>query len=122
MRPLRGGLRRRGCGPFSSRTPWEGRSLLLHGGCRAQTGVGTAFEGGLPQAAFRNETERNKIMKTCEDPFQRGALCKLCSVSEPVGGMRFCSRVVAGSSAMRAVIERASAVARTDASVVLLGE
>jgi two-component system response regulator HydG len=61
-------------------------------------------------------------MRTCENPFERGALCRLCSATEPVGGMRFCSRVVAGSPAMRAVIERASAVARTDASVVLLGE
>ena len=25
-------------------------------------------------------------MKTCDNPFQRGALCKLCSVEEPVGG------------------------------------
>ena len=61
-------------------------------------------------------------MKTCENPFERGALCKLCSASDPVAGMRFCSRVVAGSAAMRTLIERASAVARTDASVVLLGE
>jgi DNA-binding NtrC family response regulator len=76
----------------------------------------------LPQAAFRNETKRNKVLRICVDPFERGALCKLCSASEPVGGMRFCSRVVAGSPAMRALIERASAVARTDASVILLGE
>lgn len=61
-------------------------------------------------------------MKTCDNPFERGALCKLCSASDPVAGMRFCSRVVAGSAAMRALIERASAVARTDASVILLGE
>ena len=62
------------------------------------------------------------MLKTCDNPFERGALCKLCSASEPVGGMRFCSRVVAGSPAMRALIERASAVARTEASVVFLGE
>ncbi|HTO95775.1 MAG TPA: sigma-54 dependent transcriptional regulator [Myxococcales bacterium] len=61
-------------------------------------------------------------MRSCENPFERGALCRLCSASEPVLGMRFCSRVVAGSPAMRAVIERASAVARTDAPVVILGE
>ncbi len=61
-------------------------------------------------------------MRTCDNPFERGALCSVCSKSPPVNGMRFCSTVVARSPAMRDVISRAAAIAATDASVILLGE
>ncbi len=59
----------------------------------------------------------------CETPFERGGgLCRSCRLLPltPVG--RKCNRLVARSAVMQALLTKASAIANTDASVVLLGE
>jgi len=58
---------------------------------------------------------------TCETPFERGGnLCRSCSSSEP--GLKLCVKVVGGSPAMRLLLGRALAVARSGAPVVVSGE
>ncbi len=60
---------------------------------------------------------------TCETPFERGGgLCKLCRLLPESPQGRKCARLVARSPAMRQLLQRASTVANTDASVVLRGE
>ena len=59
----------------------------------------------------------------CRTPFERGSqLCSICRLAPDVPGLRRCSRLVAESAAMRALMLRAAPVAATDASVVILGE
>ena len=59
----------------------------------------------------------------CATPFERGDLCRACSLRARVeGGAARCSRMVAESPAMRRVLMRAAAMARTSAPVVLQGE
>ncbi len=61
---------------------------------------------------------------TCTTPFESGGqLCKVCRLlPELPGGGRRCSRMVAQSKPMRALLTKAATVAHTDASVVILGE
>jgi DNA-binding NtrC family response regulator len=58
----------------------------------------------------------------CVQPFDRTQLCKVCSHSAIIEGLRRCSRVVAESAAMRSVLRRVTAVAATSSSVVITGE
>ncbi len=66
--------------------------------------------------------ERNSQF-TCVTPFERGGeLCGTCSKAAPLWGARVCSRLVAESAAMRALVSRVPAVAQSQAPVVILGE
>jgi two-component system response regulator HydG len=56
----------------------------------------------------------------CEAP-PEASTCRFCSVMEPVAGGRFCERI-GGSAAMRELTQRARAVAKTDAPVIIVGE
>src|SRR6476469_3030508 len=47
--------------------------------------------------------------------------CSFCSVLEPLGGGRLCTKI-AGSAVMRELTLRAAQIARTDSTVVILGE
>ncbi|HET9553951.1 MAG TPA: sigma-54 dependent transcriptional regulator [Anaeromyxobacteraceae bacterium] len=59
----------------------------------------------------------------CRAPFDGGAeLCESCRLRQPPDGLRRCSRMVAESPAMRAVLASAAAMAASDAPIVLLGE
>jgi two-component system response regulator HydG len=59
----------------------------------------------------------------CQEPFERGArLCKVCRLDPVVEGLRRCSRVVAESPTMQAVLIRAARFAASDAPVVITGE
>lgn len=60
---------------------------------------------------------------TCLTPFESGGgLCQVCRlVAEPGVGRR-CSKLVAVSEPMRALLTKAATVAHTDASVVMRGE
>lgn len=59
----------------------------------------------------------------CSAPFDGGTrLCSLCRLSEAAPGFGKCSRMVAESPAMRALLVRAAPIASTTASVVILGE
>src|SRR5262245_32595884 len=58
----------------------------------------------------------------CDEPFERLRLCRICRFSEEVDGTRRCSRVVAESPAIRALLGQAAIVAGTDSSVVITGE
>lgn len=59
----------------------------------------------------------------CQEPFDSGPkLCAVCRLSPLIGGLRRCSRIVAESPAMRALLVRAGPVAATDAPVIILGE
>ena len=65
----------------------------------------------------------NPLAGTCDVPFESGgALCKICRLLPEVGGTRKCSRMVAQSAPMRALLTKAATVAHTDASVVIRGE
>ena len=58
---------------------------------------------------------------TCETPFERGGnLCRFCSSAEP--GLKLCVKMVANSPAMRLLLGRALAVARSNAPAVIAGE
>ena len=60
---------------------------------------------------------------SCDTPFEAGGgLCRVCRLLPETPQGRRCSRLVARSPAMRKLLERASTVANTDASVVLRGE
>ncbi|MBL8921373.1 MAG: sigma-54-dependent Fis family transcriptional regulator [Myxococcaceae bacterium] len=60
---------------------------------------------------------------SCETPFESGGqLCRVCRGNKPIGGARFCSRLVVKSAPMQALLPRMATVANTDASVVLRGE
>jgi two-component system response regulator HydG len=59
----------------------------------------------------------------CVLPFEQGArLCRICRLGPPLPGLQRCSRVVAESAAMRALMLRAAPVAASDAPVVIHGE
>jgi two-component system, NtrC family, response regulator HydG len=59
----------------------------------------------------------------CGTPFDRGELCRACSLRTRFeGGAARCSRMVAESPAMRSLLVRAAALARASAPVVLQGE
>ena len=56
-------------------------------------------------------------------PFEQGArLCRVCRLGPPVPGLRRCSRVVAESPAMRALMLKATPIATSDAPVIIYGE
>ena len=60
---------------------------------------------------------------SCETPFERGgSLCRACRLLPESPQGRKCNRLVAKSSAMRTLLEKAALVANTDASVVMRGE
>ena len=60
---------------------------------------------------------------TCETPFARGGgLCRVCRHAAVGAEGRRCSQMIAVSPAMKDLLQRASTVADTDASVVLRGE
>ena len=59
----------------------------------------------------------------CGTPFERGDLCRACNLRTRFeGGAARCSRMVAESPAMRRLLVRAAALARTSAPLVLQGE
>ncbi|HEY6910475.1 MAG TPA: sigma 54-interacting transcriptional regulator [Myxococcales bacterium] len=59
----------------------------------------------------------------CGTPFDRGDLCRACSLRTRFeGGAARCSRMVAESPLMRSLLVRAAALARASAPVVLQGE
>ncbi len=59
----------------------------------------------------------------CKEPFDRGPkLCRVCQLDPEVEGLRRCSRIVAESAAMQAVLVRAARFAASDAPVVITGE
>jgi two-component system response regulator HydG len=66
--------------------------------------------------------ERTSQAKPCAFPFQGGAVCKTCRLASPRGELLACSRMVAESEPMRAMLARVPAIAATDASIVILGE
>ncbi len=63
------------------------------------------------------------VQTRCETPFERGPqLCSHCRTGTGEPGLRRCSRLVAASPAMRALLDRAVPIAEADAPVVLFGE
>ena len=58
----------------------------------------------------------------CVQPFDQTQLCKVCRHAAEVEGLRRCSRVIAESEAMRAILRRIAAIAPTRSSVVIHGE
>lgn len=59
----------------------------------------------------------------CREPFDHGAkLCRVCRLDPEVEGLKRCSRVVAESPAMQALLVRAARFAAADAPVVITGE
>jgi DNA-binding NtrC family response regulator len=70
-----------------------------------------------------DEHIENKGPYTCQSPFEKGGgLCKLCRMLPETPQGRRCNRLVARSPAMRSLLQKASTVANTDASVVMRGE
>ncbi len=60
---------------------------------------------------------------TCTEPFeQTGGLCPICRLSPSVQGMGKCSRMVAESEPMQALLSRVAPIAETQAPVVITGE
>ena len=59
--------------------------------------------------------------ETCQAPGEAKKLCRFCSATEQLGGGRLC-KPVAGSAIMRELTVRAAQVARTDSTVIILGE
>jgi two-component system response regulator HydG len=75
----------------------------------------TEHPGGVAVASTR--------ASRCRTPFEGGdQLCESCGLKPPADGLRRCSRMVAESAAMRAVLARAAPMAASDAPVVILGE
>jgi two-component system response regulator HydG len=59
----------------------------------------------------------------CEEPFDQGPrLCGVCKLAPSAPGLRRCSRIVAESAAMHALMLKAAPIAAADAPVVVLGE
>ena len=58
----------------------------------------------------------------CSVPVEMARLCKRCRLVTEYDGLQRCSRFVAESAPMRALLERMGAVADTNASVVIQGE
>jgi transcriptional regulator with PAS, ATPase and Fis domain len=71
---------------------------------------------------FQNEKVKHLPLAPCDEPFQLTRLCKTCRHTEVIDGTRRCSRVVAESPRVRAVLARAAVVASTDSSVLITGE
>src|SRR5262245_39847004 len=62
-------------------------------------------------------------MERCEAPFSGGpGLCRVCRLAPEYQGPRRCSRIVAESPAMRALLVRSAPIADADAPVVIRGE
>ncbi len=59
---------------------------------------------------------------SCVQPFENTQLCKVCKRSAVIEGLRRCSRVIAESDAMLAVLRKTSMIATTSSSVVIHGE
>ncbi len=60
---------------------------------------------------------------SCEVPFEKGPqLCNVCRLVQDSPGLRRCSRIVAQSDAMRALMLKAAPVAESDAAVLIQGE
>jgi len=59
---------------------------------------------------------------TCIEPFERAALCSICRLNKDAPGLARCSRLVAESQAMRALLVRAAPIAASNESVIVLGE
>ncbi|MBI4615725.1 MAG: sigma-54-dependent Fis family transcriptional regulator [Planctomycetes bacterium] len=67
--------------------------------------------------------KQNSSPQVCREPFDRGArLCSICRLVPAAPGLRKCSRLVAESPAMRALMLRAAPIASSDATVIVLGE
>jgi two-component system response regulator HydG len=61
------------------------------------------------------------MVEQCDAPFSRAPrLCPVCRLAPDVGGLRRCSRVVAESAAMRALLTRAAPIAAAGAAPVIL--
>lgn len=59
----------------------------------------------------------------CQVPFENGPkLCSVCKFMTNSPGLRRCSKLVAESPAMRALMLRAAPIATSDASIVIRGE
>jgi len=59
----------------------------------------------------------------CLEPYEKESrLCSTCRLAPVVDGIKRCSRLVAQSPSMRAMLQRAAIVAATDASVLVTGE
>ena len=59
----------------------------------------------------------------CVTPFEKGGrLCSICRLVPEAPGLRRCSRLVAESASMRALMLRAAPIAASDAPVVITGE
>jgi DNA-binding NtrC family response regulator len=60
---------------------------------------------------------------SCVAPFEKGTeLCSVCRLVQEASGLKRCSRLVARSPAMRAVLQRAAPIAASAAPVMILGE
>ena len=60
---------------------------------------------------------------TCQEPFDSGpGLCGICQLRPAVSGLKRCSRIVAESAAMQALLVKVAPIAATSASVIVLGE
>ncbi len=75
---------------------------------------------------FQTGTMRNTSLPaapSCEVPFEKGpAVCNVCRLLQDSPGLRRCSRLVAESDAMRALMLKAAPVAESDAAVLIEGE
>jgi len=60
--------------------------------------------------------------QACVEPFENGALCAACRLIRDAPGLGRCSRLVAESPAMRALLVRAAPIAASEESVIILGE
>lgn len=62
-------------------------------------------------------------MSTCTAPFDSGPrLCRICQSTPGAPGLRRCSRLIAESPLMKALMLRAGPIAAADAAIMILGE
>jgi transcriptional regulator with GAF, ATPase, and Fis domain len=61
-------------------------------------------------------------MTRCLQPYDDVRLCRVCRLNPEVRGLKRCHRMIARSPAMQSLLQRASAVAPSDASVLISGE
>ncbi len=67
--------------------------------------------------------QQMKRLMVCSAPFEQGRLCPTCLEQQrPKDGLKRCSRVVAESAAMRALLARARPIAASASPVVIQGE
>jgi transcriptional regulator with PAS, ATPase and Fis domain len=70
-----------------------------------------------------NIVKRFMGKSTCLVPFEKGPkLCSICRLVPEAPGLRRCSRLVAESAPMRALMLRAAPIAASDAPVIIRGE